>query len=89
MSKQAMAEKLREYRSMKEMANELADMLAALEAEIKEAMGDAEEMTVDGIKVKYTRYTTSRFDTTSFRKANPELAAQYTKSVESKRFSVA
>lgn len=80
--------KVKEYADMKKMANELADMMAALECEIKAAMGDTEEMSVDGIKVKWTHYTTSRFDTTSFRKANPELAAQYTKSQQERRFQV-
>lgn len=40
--------KVKEYADMKQMMNELQDLMAALEAEIKAAMGDSEEMSVGG-----------------------------------------
>lgn len=51
--------KVKEYADMKKMMNELQDLMDGLEQEIKAAMGDSEEMSVEGIKVKWTHYTTS------------------------------
>lgn len=50
---------------------------------------NAEEMTVDVYKIRWTKVTSSRFDTTSFKKAMPELYGQFTKTSESRRFSIA
>lgn len=85
---EAIKSKVKEYADMKKMANELADMMAALEDEIKAAMGDTEEMSVDGIKVKWTHYTTSRFDTKSFKAEHAAMYEQYTKSQQARRFQV-
>lgn len=85
---EAITAKVKEYADMKKMMRELQDIMDALEADIKAAMGDSEEMSVEGIKVKWTRYITSRFDTVAFRKAMPDLASRFTLSVESRRFCV-
>lgn len=57
--------------------------------ELKELKAMAEEMTVDVYKIRWTKVTSSRFDTTSFKKAMPELYGQFTKTSESRRFSIA
>lgn len=80
--------KVKEYADMKKMMNELQDLMAALEAEIKAAMGDSEEMSVEGIKVKWTRYTTSRFDSKTFKAEHGAMYEQYVKTVPAQRFQV-
>ena len=80
--------KVKEYADMKKMMNELQDLMAALEMEIKDAMGDSEEMSVDGIKVKWTRYTTSRFDSKTFKAEHGAMYEQYVKTVPAKRFQI-
>ena len=80
--------KVKEYADMKKMMRELQDLMAALEAEIKAAMGDMEEMSVEGIKVKWTRYTTSRFDTAAFKAEHGVMYEQYLKTVPAQRFQV-
>lgn len=73
------------------MAEELAAEIAAIEDTIKEVMAaqGVEEMLVDVYKIRWTKVTSNRFDTTAFKKAMPDLAKQFTKQTESRRFTVA
>lgn len=86
-----MTSKIRELKELKMMADELAAEITAIEDQIKAEMTerDTEEMTVDVYKVRWTKVTSSRFDSTAFKKAMPELHAQFTKQIESRRFSIA
>lgn len=86
-----MTGKIRELKELKMMADELAAEITAIEDQIKAEMTerDTEEMTVDVYKVRWTKVTSSRFDSTAFKKAMPELHAQFTKQIESRRFSIA
>lgn len=91
MSTNEMTAKVRELKELKAMAEELAQEITAIEDAIKAELTarNAEEMTVDIYKIRWTRVTSSRFDTTSFKKAMPELYGQFTKTSESRRFSIA
>ena len=91
MSKTEMTSKVRELKELKAMADELAAEITAIEDTIKADMTTQgiEEMTVDVYKVRYKTVKSSRFDTTAFKKAMPDLAAQFTKETESRRFTVA
>lgn len=91
MSANEMTAKVRELKELKAMAEELAQEITAIEDAIKAELTarNAEEMTVDVYKIRWTRVTNSRFDTTSFKKAMPELYGQFTKTSESRRFSIA
>lgn len=91
MSANGMTAKVRELKELKAMAEELAQEITAIEDAIKAELTarNAEEMTVDVYKIRWTRVTSSRFDTTSFKKAMPELYGQFTKTSESRRFSIA
>lgn len=91
MSANEMTAKVRELKELKAMAEELAQEITAIEDAIKAELTarNAEEMTVDVYKIRWTRVTSSRFDTSSFKKAMPELYGQFTKTSESRRFSIA
>lgn len=91
MSTNEMTAKVRELKELKALAEELAQEITAIEDAIKAELTarNAEEMTVDVYKIRWTRVTSSRFDTTSFKKAMPELYGQFTKQTTSRRFSVA
>lgn len=91
MSTNEMTSKIRELKELKAMAKELAQEITAIEDAIKAELTarNAEEMTVDVYKIRWTKVTSSRFDTTSFKKAMPELYGQFTKTSESRRFSIA
>lgn len=91
MSKTEMASKVRELKELKAMADELAAEITAIEDTIKTDMcaQGIEEITVDIYKVRYKTVKSSRFDTMAFKKAMPDLAAQFTKETEIRRFTVA
>lgn len=80
MSANEMTAKVRELKELKAIED-------AIKAEL--TARNAEEMTVDVYKIRWTKVTSSRFDTTSFKKAMPELYGQFTKTSESRRFSIA
>ena len=91
MSTNEMVSKVRELKELKAMAEEIAAEITAIEDSIKAVMTlrNIDEMTVDVYKVRWTKVSSSRFDSTAFKKAMPELHAQFTKQTESRRFSVA
>lgn len=91
MSANEMTAKVRELKELKAMAEDLAQEITAIEDAIKAELTarNAEEMTVDVYKIRWTKVISSRFDTTSFKKAMPELYGQFTKTSESRRFSIA
>ena len=88
MSAKEIAAKLREYQETKALLNEVQDALSALEAEIKAMMGENEEISADGIKAKWTRYTASRFDSKTFKAEHGAMYEQYVKTVPAQRFQV-
>lgn len=89
MSTQEIAAKLKEYQEMKAMQNEVQAALAALEDDIKSIMGDSEEISAEGIKARWTRYMTARFDSKTFKAEHSAMYEQYVKKVPAQRFQVA
>jgi len=81
--------KAAELKELKAMQEELAAEISAIEDEIKAAMGDQEQIIAGGYKITWKAVTSSRFDSSAFKKAMPELAAQYTKTTTTRRFTVA
>ncbi len=53
---------LDDYKILESMISELQDELSTVENTIKAEMGEQEEMNVEGTRVKWTRYTTNRFN---------------------------
>lgn len=91
MSTNEMASKVKELKELKLMAEELSADIAAIEDSIKAEMTQkgVEEMTVDVFKIRWTKVSSTRFDSTTFKKAMPELYAQFTRQTESRRFTIA
>lgn len=91
MSTNELTSKVRELKELKAMAEELAAKITAIEYDIKAEMTarNTDEMTVDIFKIRWTKVTSRRFDTTAFKKAMPDLAQKFTKQTESRRFTVA
>jgi predicted phage-related endonuclease len=80
--------RLQEYLDIKRRQIELKAEHDRLENELKAFMGEREELTEDGIKVRWTRYTDRRFDTAAFKEEHPSLYEQYVRQKECRRFSV-
>lgn len=91
MSASEMTAKIRELKELKVMADELTKEISAIEDAIKAEMTErnTEEVLIDVYKVRWTKVISNRFDTTSFKKAMPDLYNQFTKPSETRRFSIA
>ena len=50
---------------------------------------EAEELTVPGFLIRWTKYASSRFDSRAFKKDHPALSEEYTRQTEGRRFSLA
>ena len=91
MSANELTGKVRELRELKAMAEELSAEITAIEDEIKATMTErgVDELTVDVFKVRWSVVKSTRFDSTGFKKATPELYDRFTKTTESRRFTIA
>ncbi|MBQ8894372.1 MAG: hypothetical protein IJ043_08195 [Clostridia bacterium] len=83
--------KVRQLKELEAMAEEIAAEIETLKDQFKEEMTtrNTDELQVDVFKIRWTKVQSSRFDTTAFKKAMPDLAQQFTKTSESRRFSIA
>ncbi|MBE5766795.1 MAG: hypothetical protein E7335_06505 [Clostridiales bacterium] len=88
MSANEIKSKARELKELKTMKEELENEIAAIEDILKAAMGEKEEMFCGEYKLTYQTVSTSRFDSTAFKKEHADLAAAYTKATTYRRFSV-
>jgi len=88
MSANEIQTKARELKELKLMQEELTAEISAIEDALKAAMGEQEELVCGEYKLTYQTVTSSRFDSTRFKKDHAELAAAYTKATSYRRFSV-
>ena len=86
-----MTSKIEQLKELEELIAEAQAEVDAIKDEIKEVMlqQNTEEMTVGKYIVRWTTVLSNRFDSTAFKKVMPDLYKAYTKSVTSRRFSVA
>lgn len=70
------------------MQEEAAAMVEALKDQLKQHMTAAGVDTLSGTehKASYKAVTSSRIDTAALKRDNPEIAARYTKTTETRRF---
>ncbi len=88
MSNPTMESKVKELLELKRMKEELEAEITGLEDTIKAVMGDEETLLAGAFKVSWKTFTSSRFDSTRFKKEHAELAAAYTKTTTARRFSI-
>ena len=88
MSATEIQSKARELKELKTMKEELEAEIAAIEDALKSAMGDREELLLGEYKLTYQAVSTSRFDSSLFKKEHADLAAAYTKVSTYRRFCV-
>lgn len=91
MSKSELSAKVRELKELEALADELAAEMEAIKDSIKAEMTalETDEMTVDVYKVRWKLVQSKRLDTAALKKVLPELAQHFTKTTETRRFSVA
>ena len=88
MSNPNMENKVKELLELKRMKEELEAEIVGMEDEIKSVMGDEETLLAGAFKVSWKPYTSSRFDSSRFKKDHADLAAAYMKQTTSRRFSI-
>lgn len=79
--------KIKELKSLQALIEEAE--AEALKDQIKEAMGDGEELRAGDYKVTYKIVKSSRFDSKSLKAELPEIAERYTVATEYRRFAIA
>ena len=86
-----LSNKVNELRELRRMADELAAEIEAIQDSIKAHMAAAGVDTLAGsdYRITWKTITSARFDTTAFKKENPEIAAAYTKTTTARRFTIA
>ena len=91
MSKTDIITKIDELKEMEELLEEVKAAAETLRDEIKAEMlaQDTEELEAGQYIVRWTSVLTQRFDTTSFKKAMPDVYKAFTKQTASRRFSIA
>lgn len=91
LSKKVFEQKIVEYDELKAKEKELKAEIERLENEMKGEMErrDVSELEVGNRVVRWTPYVSQRFDSTGFRKAEPEMYQSWVKEVKGHRFSVA
>lgn len=84
-------ETMKELAQWQRMQEEAAAMVEALKDQIKEHMTAAglEVLTGDEHRATFKTVSSSRIDTAALKKGHPDIAAQYTKTTETKRFTFA
>ena len=82
--------KAKELRELKRMAEELSAEITAIEDEIKAHMtaANADTLTAGEYRITWKEVSSSRFDSTRFKKDHADLAAAYTKVTTCRRFLV-
>ena len=83
--------KVKELRELRNLEAELKAAIADVEESLKAAMLLKNTDVHNGLEctVMWKTIVSSRFDSTAFKKAMPELAERFTRSSTSRRFTVA
>ena len=79
-----------ELRELKNMADELAGQIDALETIVKQEMTNqgVDTLFIGTCKVSWKKYDTHRFDSKAFKAEHEELYEQYSKTVKASRFTI-
>jgi len=90
MSTNEITNKIRQIKELQQLIEEAETEMETLKDAIKAEMTarDVDELTADVFKVRWTTVESSRFDSTAFKKAMPELFKQFSKQTTSRRFSI-
>lgn len=78
----------REYKELQRLQEDLSAELEAVRERIREAMQGADVMSTGEYKITDRLVTSSRLDSGALKKALPEVAAQFTKTTQARRFII-
>ena len=78
----------REYKELQRLQEELSAELEAIKEKLREAMQGADVLSTGEYKITDQLVTSSRLDSGALKKALPEVAAQFTKTTQARRFTI-
>ena len=81
---------VKDLKELKTLQDRIAAKIKAIENQLKEHMGDTSEFTLSGdnYHITWNIVSSTRIDTTALKRDLPDIAAQYTKTSETRRFIV-
>lgn len=88
MSERQIVNRVNKLKELEEQKAKLEKEIGALKTEIQNEMQDTEEIKAGRFIVRWTLVTSQRLDTTALKKAYAGICKRFTKSVESRRFSI-
>lgn len=88
MSIMELESKAHELKELERMQEELTAEIEAIKDAIKAAMGDQEAITAGAYKIIWKPVTTSRLDSKALKAALPDVAARFTTSSTTRRFTI-
>jgi len=90
MSNADIVSKINELQELKRMGEELSAMIESISDEIKQHMTSAntDTLVAGGYKVSFKTIASNRFDSAAFKKAMPDIAAQFTKQTITRRLTI-
>lgn len=85
-----MNETIRELLELRRLMEEVKEEITKKQAEIMQSMENSaqEEISAEGVIIRYKTVKTSRIDTSALKKAMPEIAESFTRTSYSKRFTI-
>lgn len=89
MSTNELEMKIRELRQLQQLIEEAQAEAEGIKDAIKAHMGASEELRAGEYKVTWKPVTASRLDAVALRAALPEVAARFTRTSMTRRFTVA
>ncbi len=89
MSTNELEMKIWELRQLQQLIEEAQAEAEGIKDAIKAHMGDSEELRAGEYKVTWKPVTSSRLDAAALRAALPEVAARFTRTSMTRRFTVA
>ncbi len=89
MTERELESKIRELRQLQSLIEEAQTEAEAIKDSLKAHMGQREELRAGEYRVTWKSVTSSRVDTSSLKKAAPELVERFTITSTIRRFHVA
>ena len=91
MNRTELENKVKELKELKAMQEELQAEITAIEDSLKAEMTqqNVNELQAGIFKIRWVDVSTNRFDSKAFKETYKDLYNQFTKAIQSKRFTIA
>lgn len=87
MTERQIENRIKKIEELEAQKKAIEEQISSLKAEVQEQMQDSETMETAHYTIRWTKVTSERFDSKSFKSKHAELFSEYVKSIESRRFS--